>query len=356
MIAMACKLELAAWVLSLVKVGQGATATAMRKLSADAGEKMLAEDLAFGDDGVQRRGLAQCPAGMSSCGDEGAPNMCCQTGTYCTRLADAASRVACCPEGKRCGGAVGSCPRGAASCAASLGAGCCIPGYRCEGTSCVPNATTTTATATTPADPETLTSTQTTTVRGTPSTVIVPLTITRTWTPAASSTTQTTTDIVTASSTPAATGSAPWRPTGAPSTPSRQPGCPTGFYGCLATHGGGCCRTGRNCETDSCPPGPGSKTVNSSGPTIVVPDQEPTSTAPRCADGWFLCPGGPDHGCCPHGYDCGSASCHATAPSQTSSVDKQQPDRSAAAVPLALSLCWTAVACAAVGAYVFPWA
>ncbi|PHH62469.1 hypothetical protein CDD81_7116 [Ophiocordyceps australis] len=356
----ASELLLPALLVSLLTVGggcqQAGTATAMRKLSADAGEKILAEEVGFGeadDTGVQERALGQlepraaCPGGMSSCAGEGAPNMCCQAGTYCTRLADAASRVACCPQGVRCGGAVGSCPRGAASCPASLGAGCCIPGYRCEGTSCVPSAaTTTTTTVDLGRVPQTLTSTQTTTMRGTPSTVIVTLTVTHT-----SSATHTTTQIVTASSSAAATGSAPWRPTGEWSRPASQTGCPTGFYGCLATHGGGCCRTGRDCQTDSCPPPPGSKTVKSSGPTIVVPDEEPTATAP-CADGWFLCAAGADSGCCPHGYHCGTASCHA---SQTSSVQKQPP-ASSAAVPLGLSLCWAAAAWA-VGVWLLePWA
>lgn len=119
-----------------------------------------------------------------------------------------------------------------------------------------------------------------------------------------------------------------------------QTGCPTGFYGCLATHGGGCCRTDRNCQTHDCP-APDSTTVVSDGNTVVVPATNiPDEASATCADGWFLCgkDAGPRAGCCPTGYDCGTASCFTSKESQTGSVQKELPEsdnsggRTAAAV------------------------
>ena len=184
-------------------------------------------------------------------------------------------------------------------------------------------------------------------IEGNPSTVVVTLTVTRT--AESDPETRTVTEEVTESL------GAPYRPTqtsssedeGESSTEaeestssssetitsapeSTQTGCPTGFYGCLATHGGGCCRTDRNCETYDCPAG-SSTTVVSDGQTIVVPvsgapSEDATAT---CADGWFMCGNnaGPRPGCCPSGYDCGTASCYTVENSQTGSVQKEQPEQ-----------------------------
>ncbi|PNP49612.1 hypothetical protein THARTR1_09623 [Trichoderma harzianum] len=147
------------------------------------------------------------------------------------------------------------------------------------------------------------------------------------------------------SGTGTATGAAPWRPTDATSSSSSssttsasrltttapgetQTGCPTGFYGCLATHGGGCCRTDRDCQTLSCPAP--SSTIISHGVTVVVPANDvPTPTASdECASGWFLCgkDAGSVAGCCPSGYKCGTASCFTSSASETNSLQKQQPE------------------------------
>lgn len=178
----------------------------------------------------------------------------------------------------------------------------------------------------------TITTTRTTTIEGVPSTVIVTLTVTET--PSLEPTTLTSTEVVTASDDATATGGAPWRPTLSSITTeppetqddsSTQTGCPTGFYGCLATHGGGCCRTGRDCDTSACPPP--STTIISDGATIVVLASDvPTTTASStCADGWFLCgaSAGPVPGCCPSGFDCGTASCFTVQASRTAQVQKQ---------------------------------
>lgn len=110
-----------------------------------------------------------------------------------------------------------------------------------------------------------------------------------------------------------------------------QSGCPTGFYGCLATHGGGCCRTDRNCDIHNCPAP--STTIVTDGATIVVlatdapPAPGPVST---CADGWFLCgrDAGPVAGCCPDGYSCGTASCFTVQASETGRLQKEFPEAS----------------------------
>ncbi|KAH7266350.1 hypothetical protein MRS44_007839 [Fusarium solani] len=310
---------------------------------------------------LQRR--SSCPEGMNSCSDIASEVKCCQEGTYCVDVGDAvAGGVACCPNGASCGGGVGACPSGATSCSEELGGGCCIPGYVCEGLGCVPSASATrTSTAvqssTQTNSPITITTTRTTIIEGNPSTVVVTLTVTES--PSAEPTTQTTTEVVTASeeettteaeetteseeetttttrsrttATGSITGAPPYRPTGTTVTTSEsddtQTGCPTGFYGCLATHGGGCCRTDRDCDVHDCPAP--STTIVSDGVTIVIlatdapPAPGPTST---CADGWFLCgaSAGPVAGCCPTGYDCGTASCFTVQASQTGSVQKEFP-------------------------------
>lgn len=73
-------------------------------------------------------------------------------------------------------------------------------------------------------------------------------------------------------------------------------------------------------------------TYTKNGATIVVPLSEaqaataalPTST---CASGWFMCgkEGGPIAGCCPSGYNCGTASCTLVSNTPVATVDKALP-------------------------------
>ncbi|KAF5025252.1 hypothetical protein F66182_2718 [Fusarium sp. NRRL 66182] len=290
---------------------------------------------------LQRR--SDCPSGMNSCSDIDSEVKCCQDGTYCVDVGDAvAGGIACCPDGASCGGGVGSCPDGATSCSEELGGGCCIPGYVCQGLGCVPSAV----------------ATQTSTAVQSATQIELPTTTTITQITTAEPTTETETEVLTASTeepttisesesesesepgsettataTGSATGIAPYRPTGTSITSSSseetQTGCPTGFYGCLATHGGGCCRTDRNCDIHDCPAA--SATIISDGATVVVlatdapPAPGPTST---CADGWFLCgsDAGPVAGCCPNGYDCGTASCFTVQASETGRLQKEFPE------------------------------
>ncbi|KAJ5429336.1 hypothetical protein N7491_006352 [Penicillium cf. griseofulvum] len=103
----------------------------------------------------------------------------------------------------------------------------------------------------------------------------------------------------------------PARPTNISTVTSATRGedvCPTGFYACSAVYHGGCCRTGRDCDTTSCPITP-STTIISNGVTIVAPVATTTehSGGNRCAQGWFHCADTVGGGCCPMGFACGSS-------------------------------------------------
>ncbi|UKZ92051.1 uncharacterized protein TrAFT101_007018 [Trichoderma asperellum] len=260
---------------------------------------------------------AACPSGMESCSSIGSPDKCCADGTYCTNVSDSDSeQIACCPDGATCGGGVGACPSDAVSCPSELGGGCCIPGYVCQGVGCVPSASATGIPSSTAPPPQTTPQT-----RSTAATATGPGTETATGAPPYRPTDATSTS----SSASSSTSSAPMTTTQSGET---QTGCPTGFYGCLATHGGGCCRTDRDCQTLSCPAP--SSTIISHGVTVVVPAGDvPTAAASdKCASGWFLCgkDAGSVAGCCPSGYKCGTASCFTSAASETNSVQKQEPE------------------------------
>ncbi|KAI0535104.1 hypothetical protein GGR58DRAFT_515653 [Xylaria digitata] len=237
-----------------------------------------------------------CPSGTHVCSNINEPNYCCTDGTTCFVVENApdAGNVGCCPDGETCGGSVAACADGNTACPAEDGGGCCIPGF-------VSSSRSTTST------------------------------------PTATRTTTSTSDSESASG----TGLPPVRPTS--SGPTTTIGgttrtsdyCPTGFYACVASAGSGCCRTGRDCSTTSCPP-IASTTIITHGATIVVPltdaQAAPTATA-TCASGWFLCgsDAGPVSGCCPSGYMCGTASCTLSAASATATIQKEFPGN--AAVP-----------------------
>ncbi|KAJ5926409.1 hypothetical protein N7516_008182 [Penicillium verrucosum] len=100
--------------------------------------------------------------------------------------------------------------------------------------------------------------------------------------------------------------------------------CPTGFYACSAVYQGGCCRTGRDCDTTSCPI-TSSTTIISDGVTIVVPVATTTQYpgGNRCAQGWFHCADTVGGGCCPMGFACG-ASCTARDIAFGTTIAKEQ--------------------------------
>ncbi|KAE8153489.1 hypothetical protein BDV25DRAFT_149245 [Aspergillus avenaceus] len=248
----------------------------------------------------------QCPSGTYSCTSINRPDSCCSTGSSCELVQDTGSGdVGCCPSGQQCSGTIGSCKPGYTSCSASLGGGCCIPGYQCVTGGCAKVYTVTITVGST-----VLVSTVTSTVPAT-STASRSSTV-NTWAP------------TTGEFTP------PARPTSlTTATTSQTTGafCPIGFYACSAVYHGGCCRTGRDCDTTSCPQTP-STTITTNDRTIVVP--APTPTIGRCASGWFSCADTVGGGCCPTGYACGSSCTAVTTATTTGTVAKGQPTYSAA--------------------------
>ncbi|KAK0635563.1 hypothetical protein B0T17DRAFT_650536 [Bombardia bombarda] len=291
-----------------------------------------------------------CPAGTSSCASIGYPNSCCQTGETCTEIVDTGlGSVGCCPAGATCGGAISGCATGNTACASDLGGGCCIPGFVCQGVGCV------STTAISPSSPvpiptglTTLTSTSTSVIvtGPAPSTVVVTVVITITpsqSSPASISTTTTQTisapSSSSSSSTTTTTNSSggilpPIRPTSSDDTAATNTYCPTGFYACLASAGGGCCQTGRDCQTTSCPPVAMTTMVDTNGVTVVVPASEvPATATATCASGWFMCgsEAGPVAGCCPSGYSCGTASCSVVTVGGTATIAKELPGQTGGA-------------------------
>ncbi|KAL2757890.1 hypothetical protein ACRALDRAFT_1079944 [Sodiomyces alcalophilus JCM 7366] len=297
-------------------------------------------------------GRQTCPEGMKDCGNVGQPNKCCMSGENCVEVDDpSVGNVACCPQGAECGGPVGSCPDGSPSCPTELGGGCCIPGFVCRGMGCVPSPPPVpSSTLSTSQSITTVTRTSTTTADGgEPSTVVVTVIITASDEPSTVTSTKTSTVTPSPTRVTSTSNSAaipPFRPTSTesetteestteePTTETSSDYCPTGFYACLARDGGGCCRTGQGCGATDCPSSP-STTIVTDGATVVVPITDvPTGTAQAtesCASGWFLCgqDAGPVAGCCPSGYECGTASCSTVTGSQTVEAQKQFPDSGA---------------------------
>ncbi|GAA87484.1 GPI anchored protein [Aspergillus luchuensis] len=243
---------------------------------------------------VERRGWSEhfspllrrefkCPSGTYGCSSIDRPESCCSTSDTCVLVND-----------------TGSGDDGYSSCSSSLGGGCCIPGYECVTGGCMRVFT--------------ITITVSSTVMLSTSTHTIPKT----------TATQTTGDLVPPSRPTTVSTSTNSKTTTTTSTASV---CPTGFYACSAVYHGGCCRTGRDCDTTSCPATP-STTLTSDGVTIVVPvatttaSTTTTSTPGRCATGWFSCAQSVGGGCCPSGYQCG-ASCTAVS-TATETVAKEQ--------------------------------
>ncbi|AEO55944.1 hypothetical protein MYCTH_2300296 [Thermothelomyces thermophilus ATCC 42464] len=291
-----------------------------------------------------------CPSGTSSCSSIGFPNSCCGQDETCVEVPDTGlGPVGCCPSGATCSGGISDCADGSTACGSSIGGGCCIPGFVCMGVGCVRYSSSSSPPPA--ATPTTLTTTSTRIVSDpTRSTILV--TVTTTVTPSGPPVTSTVIETTTASSTRSGGGAgAPFRPTSSPQpsgSNTRTTGtgayCPTGFYPCLARAGGGCCQTGRDCAVTTCPPPPQQSEittiVNGNGVTVVVPADgaattaTATTTADGCAAGWFLCgrDAGPDAGCCPSGYECGTASCFREGAGATgASVAKELPRQSGSA-------------------------
>lgn len=79
----------------------------------------------------------QCPAGSKNCTAINRPSSCCGTDETCELVKDTGSGdVGCCPQGQQCSGNIGTCQSGYLACPASLGGGCCFPGYDCVDGGC----------------------------------------------------------------------------------------------------------------------------------------------------------------------------------------------------------------------------
>lgn len=85
---------------------------------------------------LQKRDFV-CPTGTASCQAIGYPNSCCSTDENCFAIQDTGfGPVGCCPKGGSCGGTISVCNAPNTACSASLGGGCCIPNFVCEGVGC----------------------------------------------------------------------------------------------------------------------------------------------------------------------------------------------------------------------------
>ncbi|RHZ57651.1 hypothetical protein CDV55_104893 [Aspergillus turcosus] len=79
----------------------------------------------------------KCPTGTLACTAIGRPNSCCGAGDTCVLVQNTGlGDVGCCPQGQTCSGVIGSCQQGYTGCPASIGGGCCIPGYECVSGGC----------------------------------------------------------------------------------------------------------------------------------------------------------------------------------------------------------------------------
>ena len=298
---------------------------------------------------IQRRNH-QCMPDTFACTSIGRPNSCCQDGSRCEKITDTGhGDVGCCPDNETCTGELSGCPTGFESCSNSDGGGCCSPGSSCDGVGCISYVTTVVAVnpSTSTGGPTSSTATVTTTrtvyvaPSGTTTTIIpaiassagetissdasntLPVTSTvyttviihptstvptKSSASGSSASVKSTSSISLSrvSSEPSTVSSASFVPpvkgtTATTRTRSQSSlismGCPTGFYACDAYYLGGCCRTGRDCQSTSCPVISSVTPVLTNGVTVV----EPTG----CPAGWFTCAATDGGQCCPSGHVCG---------------------------------------------------
>ncbi|OJJ49613.1 hypothetical protein ASPZODRAFT_156707 [Penicilliopsis zonata CBS 506.65] len=268
-----------------------------------------------GVDSSRHKRSFQCPTGTTSCESIDRAGYCCGTDDVCILVQETGSGdVGCCPEGETCSDIIGSCRTGLTACPESVGGGCCLPGYECVSGGCAfvstvtvtVHSTSSTSTSTSTTSSKTTTTTSSTIPSTTSTNLIAPARPTE----STASTSSITSTKATSTSTHKTTASV----------------CPTGFYACSAVYQGGCCRTGRDCDTTSCPI-TSSSTIVSDGVTVVVPVTTSTNSggggSGSCASGWFSCADTVGGGCCPTGFVCG-ASCTATASTATGTVAKEQ--------------------------------
>ncbi|KGO62256.1 Mitochondrial substrate/solute carrier [Penicillium expansum] len=199
-------------------------------LGSDGDSELLPREYNDSTDNLFEKRDFKCPTGTWACASIGRSDRCCGSGETCEIVADTGhGNVGCCPSWKTCSGTIGSCA------------------YVTVITVTV-HSTVVLSTVTYSTKPQDTTSTST--LCSSPS--------------ASSHSSKSTTNDSLAP---------PARPTNLSVVTSATRGadvCPTGFYACSAVYQGGCCRTGRDCDTTSCPT-TSSTTMISDGVTIVAP-------------------------------------------------------------------------------------
>ncbi|KAI6250541.1 hypothetical protein HI914_01185 [Erysiphe necator] len=288
---------------------------------------------------LQKRDF-QCPKGTADCSAIGHPNSCCPLSDVCFAIEDTGlGPVGCCRRGKKCGGTINNCNNSNTPCPSSLGGGCCLQNYVCGGVGCVINPTmviTTIITVTTMISSSSEIATITTTS-------IPPIPYTSGFQSCSTDSEANCTDkntctsvnncnspsIISTSALSIDPGDIPVRPTSLnsfpPSKSQDDQTCPLGFYACEAFYVGGCCRTGRNCDTTSCPPRTSTNLVGNSV-TIQVPvgtDASLTRASGSCATGWASCALNEGGGCCPSGWKCGLTNCIDEKAMATTTISKE---------------------------------
>lgn len=253
----------------------------------------------------------QCPSGTSVCSNIGS-DLCCNTGQTCINTSEGPG---CCPNGQSCGDTVAGCDTAAGytSCPNSNNGGCCVPGAVCYQSGCA-FVGTLTRISTLP---------------------VVTVTSGISYTQSATSATHSTTMVSdhTTTVTISEQGSTVTQTVVAPTTivivPSVvQSSCSSGFSSCASSLGGGCCRSGQSCATDSCidlstiststataaPPVRPTTSAASSDPPMTVTITTATSPIGQsCPTGFYMCSAVYLGNCCQVGRNCDTSSCPSTA-------------------------------------------
>lgn len=253
----------------------------------------------------------ECPSGTKSCSSIDS-DLCCKDSETCVNTSEGAG---CCPNGATCGDDVAGCDTDAGFTSCPEGDGCCLPGAKCLDTGCVfygtEIVTATSPTTTVVQSPKSSTPTAGAT------TIVSGYTTTATVTISGEDRTETTTIV------------SPTTVIIVPSTSASS--CRSGFFSCASSLGGGCCRDGQNCASNSCEDNTSTSTSTStataappirpttSGTSISAANTEITTTtavtsssAAGCPTGFYMCSAVYLGGCCRVDRNCDTTSCPAS--------------------------------------------
>lgn len=245
----------------------------------------------------------ECPSGTKTCSSIGS-DLCCNDADTCVETSEG---IGCCPLGASCGSDVAGCDTDAGFSSCLQGGGCCIPGAKCLDTGCVFYGTE----IVTASSPKTTTARPSSSSPASPSTIVSGYTTTATVTISGEDRTETTTIV---------------SPTTVIIVPSIGSSCTSDFFSCASSLGGGCCRDGQVCGTDSCMDRTTTSTATaappvrptSSGNSVSAADSGMTTTAPSsssaevCPTGFYMCSAVYLGGCCRVDRNCDTTSCPAS--------------------------------------------